>query len=88
MLDRTIDLISPFCAQQNYEGQLDETYGIQSGYTKIPNKVINPTASDGKDPEALLAMRLTNEDDFIFREIRDISLSALGSVTTKKLQDI
>jgi len=50
--------------------------------------VINPTASDGKDPEALLAMRLTNEDDFIFREIRDISLSALGSVTTKKLQDI
>lgn len=45
LLDRTIDLISPFCAQQNYEGQLDETFGINSAYTKIPNKIINPTGT-------------------------------------------
>ena len=33
-------------------------------------------------------MRLTNEHDFIFKEVRDISLSTLGSVTSRKLQDI
>ena len=31
---------------------------------------------------------MTNEEDFIFREVRNISLSALGSVTTRKLQEI
>lgn len=33
-------------------------------------------------------MRLTNSDDFIFKEVRNISLSALGSVTTRKLNEI
>ena len=50
-----------------------------------------PTAAnEGKDieNEPPEEKRLTNEGDFIFKEIRDISLSALGSVTTKKLQDI
>lgn len=90
LLDRTIDLISPFCAQQNYEGQLDEAFGIHSAYTKIPNKIINPieTQNEGKDPEGLQELKLTNESDFIFKEVRNVSLSALGIVTTKKLQDI
>lgn len=30
MLDRSVDLVSPFCVQQNYEGQLDETFGIST----------------------------------------------------------
>ena len=76
--------------QQNYEGQLDETFGIHAGYTKIPNRIINPTqvATEERDPDEEVAMRLTNEQDFIFREVRNISLSALGSVTTRKLQEI
>lgn len=45
LLDRSIDLISPFLIQQNYEGQIDETFGIQSGYTEIENSVIAPTAA-------------------------------------------
>ena len=90
VLDRTIDLISPFCVQQNYEGQLDETFNIKSGYTRIPNRIINPTQTetDGKDPNEETAIRLTNDRDFIFKEVRNMSLSALGSVTTRKLQEI
>ena len=90
MLDRSVDLISPFCVQQNYEGQIDQTFTINSGYTRIANKIINPTqtAAEEKDPEELVQLRLTNESDFIFKEVRDMSLSALGSVTTKKLQEI
>ena len=33
-------------------------------------------------------MRLTNESDFIYKEIRNLSLSQLGSVTSRKLQEI
>lgn len=63
MFDRTIDMISPFCVQQNYEGQIDENFGISSGYARIPMKIINPSAvkSDGTDPDSELVMRLTNE---------------------------
>ena len=90
ILDRTIDMISPFLVQQNYEGQIDETFGINSGYTEIENRIINPTAteSEQRDPEAKLSLRLTNENDFIFKEVRNKSLSALGSVTSRKLQEI
>ena len=35
LLDRSIDPISPFLIQQNYEGQIDETFGIESSYTEI-----------------------------------------------------
>ena len=45
-------------------------------------------ATEERDPDEEVAMRLTNEQDFIFREVRNISLSALGSVTTRKLQEI
>jgi len=87
LLDRSIDLVSPFLIQQNYEGQIDETFGIQSGYTEIENSVIAPTAAqeEQRDPNAKLSLRLTNENDFIFKEIRNLSLSALGSVTSRKL---
>ena len=54
LLDRSIDLISPFLIQQNYEGQIDETFGINSGYTEIENRIINPTATEENklDPDA------------------------------------
>lgn len=28
LIDRSVDPISPFCAQQNYEGMIDDTFGI------------------------------------------------------------
>jgi len=30
MMDRSVDLVSPFCVQQTYEGQIDENFGIQT----------------------------------------------------------
>lgn len=56
LLDRSIDLISPFLIQQNYEGQIDETFGLHSGYTEIQNRIINPSATETeqRDPEAKL----------------------------------
>ena len=90
-MDRSVDLISPFCASQNYEGQLDETFGINTAYLKIANKILNPSSealeASGLSEDALVDLKLTNED-FIFKEVRDISVSALGAVTTRKLNEI
>ena len=63
---------------------------MQSSYTEIQNRIINPSAteSENRDPEAKVSLRLTNESDFIFKEIRNLSLSQLGSVTSRKLQEI
>lgn len=83
-------MISPFLVQQNYEGQIDQIFGIQSGYTGVPNKIINPieTERDNKDPEANFELRLTNESDNIFAEIRDMNFNQLGSRTSLRLQEI
>lgn len=90
LLDRSIDPISPFLIQQNYEGQIDETFGIESSYTEVQNRIINPSAteSENRDPEGKELLRLTNENDHIFKEIRNLTLSQLGSVTSRKLQEI
>ena len=82
-------MISPFCIQQNYEGQLDETFGIESCYVKIENKILNPSQepAEKKNAPDEINLKLNNED-MIFKEVRNISVSALGGVTTRKLNEI
>lgn len=91
LLDRSVDLISPFCVQQNYEGQLDETFGISTAYLKVENKILNQSKDaleNSQMPEdAMVDLRLTNEDR-IYKQVRDISVSALGKITSEKLREI
>ena len=35
MFDRSVDLVTPFCVQQTYEGQLDEYYDIQCNFIQV-----------------------------------------------------
>ena len=57
----------------------------------MKNKILNPTQDaaerSGQPEDADIDMSLNNED-FIFKEVRNISLSALGGVTTRKLNEI
>ena len=57
----------------------------------MKNKIINPTKDameeSGKPADADIDIKLTNED-IIFKEVRNISVSALGGITTKKLIEI
>ena len=50
MLDRTIDLVSPFCQQQTYEGQVDETFGIHTSNVEIGCEILSTSwkAEPGK----------------------------------------
>ena len=50
MIDREIDLVSPFCVNQTYEGQLDEFFRIKTCSITVDTSIIKPDA--GKDPKA------------------------------------
>lgn len=81
MIDRSIDLVSPFCVQQNYEGQLDETFGINTTMLSVDTKILNPKW-EKKQGESDQTEMFLNNDDFLFKEVRGMSLGALGVVTS------
>ena len=49
MIDRAVDLVSPFCIQMNYEGLLDEFFGIETTYVKVPRRIVVPDSEENKD---------------------------------------
>lgn len=91
MFDRDIDLISPFCVNQSYEGLLDEFFGIKTCSMSVQNTVVYPDeeirkqekmADDGKTD-----FILTNED-VLFHEIRNKHFDVAGPHFTKKIKEI
>jgi len=45
MIDRSCDMISPFCMQATYEGLLDDTFGIDCTHITIATDISNPEAN-------------------------------------------
>jgi hypothetical protein len=50
MIDREIDLVTPFCVNQTYEGQVDEFFRIKTCSITVDTTIIKPDAN--KDPKA------------------------------------
>jgi hypothetical protein len=89
-MDREIDLISPFCVNQTYEGQLDEFFRIKTCSISVDTAIIKPDA--GKDPKAppppaTQTLILTNDDD-IFKDVRDKHFNTLDKLFSQKAKDI
>ena len=89
ILDREIDMVSPFCVNQTYEGLLDEFFRIRTCSITVDTTIIKPDANkDPKAPvEAMKTLTLTNEDE-IFREVRDKHFNTLEGVFSKKCREI
>jgi hypothetical protein len=89
MIDRNVDLVSPFCVNQTYEGLLDEVFKIESCSITVDTTIIKPDASkEAKGPiEPTKTLVLTNEDA-IFKEVRNRHFNTLESVFKKKCEDI
>jgi len=39
MMDRSVDLVSPFCYQRTYEGRLDDNFSIDTCVISVANKI-------------------------------------------------
>lgn len=85
VIDRKIDLITPFLCAHSYEGLIDHFYGIDLTRIKVPEKLL------GKEGEALEAYRLYNRDK-IYDEIAHMdvieNLSHLDKARVKIREEV
>uniref|UniRef100_A0A452IP18 Vacuolar protein sorting-associated protein 33A n=1 Tax=Gopherus agassizii TaxID=38772 RepID=A0A452IP18_9SAUR len=90
LLDRNVDLLSPLATQLTYEGLIDEIYGIQNTYVKLPPEKFAPKkqGEGGKDlPTEPKKLQLNSAEE-LYAEIRDKNFNAVGSVLSKKAKII
>ena len=69
LFDRMCDYITPLCSQLTYEGILDDTFGVKSGFVEIGEEVM------GKNVKVLL-----NARDPVYKIIRSMHFSSVPSV--------
>lgn len=86
MLDRTIDLVSPFCQQQTYEGQVDETFGIHTSNVEIGCEILS-TSWKAEPGKPITEKRKFNNEDIIYKQIRSKAYEALGFFFKDKARD-
>ncbi|ETE61095.1 Vacuolar protein sorting-associated protein 33A, partial [Ophiophagus hannah] len=79
LLDRNVDLISPLATQLTYEGLIDEIYGIQNTYVKLPPEKFAPKKQGeaAKElPTEAKKLQLNSAEE-LYAEIRDKNFNAL-----------
>ena len=91
MIDRDVDLVSPFCVSQNYEGLLDEFFGIKTCSLSVDNKIVYPEPHIReqlklKDGD-LHEFELTNEVP-MYSDIRNKHFNNAGPYLREKLHEI
>lgn len=92
LLDRNVDLLTPLASQLTYEGLIDEIYGIQNSYVKLPPEKFAPKkqggGGGGKElPTEAKKLQLNSAEE-LYAEIRDKNFNAVGSVLSKKAKII
>ncbi|XP_007936331.1 vacuolar protein sorting-associated protein 33A [Orycteropus afer afer] len=90
LLDRNVDLLTPLATQLTYEGLIDEIYGIQNSYVKLPPEKFTPKkqGDGGKDlPTEAKKLQLNSAEE-LYAEIRDKNFNAVGSVLSKRAKVI
>ncbi|XP_055462230.1 vacuolar protein sorting-associated protein 33A [Psammomys obesus] len=90
LLDRNVDLLTPLATQLTYEGLIDEIYGIQNSYVKLPPEKFAPKkqGGGGKElPTEAKKLQLNSAEE-LYAEIRDKNFNAVGSVLSKKAKII
>lgn len=81
MFDRDIDVVSPFCVNQNYEGLLDEFFGIKTCTISVENTIVYPEEKVRKElklPEVGRTDFLLTSEDTIFNDIRNKHFNVAG----------
>ena len=94
LIDRKVDLITPFCIQQTYEGMLDEYFGINATNLDAKRSIIKGDDEEEKkaaalgEPPKIETMSLRSDQDLIIDELRDLHFVALESKFSQRVIDI
>uniref|UniRef100_A0A8C7Z331 Vacuolar protein sorting-associated protein 33A n=1 Tax=Oryzias sinensis TaxID=183150 RepID=A0A8C7Z331_9TELE len=90
LLDRNVDLLTPLATQLTYEGLIDEIYGINNGYVKLPPEKFAQMKQGeaSKDlPTEPKKLQLNSAEE-LYAEIRDKNFNAVGAALSKKAKII
>lgn len=77
IIDRRTDLFSLLCSQFTYEARIDDEF-------EINNRRVTFEPSDENQPAHKVTMTLCKATDPLFAEIRDVSVSTIGQLLSKK----
>ena len=77
LFDRSCDYVTPLCSQLTYEGILDDTFGIKSGFVQIGEDIM------GKNVKVLL-----NARDPVYKIIRSMHFSSVPSVLIRVSKEL
>ena len=72
LFDRACDYVTPLCSQLTYEGILDDTFGVKSGFVEIGEEIM------GKNVKVLL-----NSRDPVYKIIRSLHFSSVPSILSR-----
>ncbi|KXN88896.1 Vacuolar protein sorting-associated protein 33A [Leucoagaricus sp. SymC.cos] len=92
ILDRRVDMITPFLTQLTYEGLVDELFGLKNSHVELPTSLLTPpnpqtnAASTSQASAAPITVKkeskkkhhLTTATDPLYAELRDLNFSAVG----------
>ena len=80
IIDRNVDMITPFCSNFIYEGLLDEYFGINFNSIKISSKILE------KEKEELIKIDLSENDKF-YTNIKDYNFSKIRAYLPNRLKE-
>jgi len=87
LIDRQVDLVSPFCFNQTYEGLIDEVFGIEAASVRVSQRIVQPDAETEEEKKGETTLVLSNVD-YVFKDVRDKHFGVLDQNFSKKLQQI
>lgn len=87
VIDRNVDLVTPFVFPLTYEGLIDEVMGIECGSSTLVDKQVTHSANGEKvEKETKTVLRLNNTDS-LYQELRDDNIlkviSAIQEATNR-----
>jgi hypothetical protein len=75
IIDRSVDFLTPLLRQTVYEGVADEMYGVKAGILRVPSaKFDDGSAKEKKNENAYKLIKLNSEKDYIYEQIKGLSL--------------
>ena len=80
ILDRSVDMVTPFCSNFIYEGLIDEYFGINFNSIKISSKILE------KEKEETLKIDLSENDKF-YTNIKDYNFAKIRTFLPNRLKE-
>ena len=85
IMDRSVDILTPFVTQMTYQGIIDESMGIEINRIVIDKQIPLPKEDDRpKDGNQTMNLYLT---DPIFEAIKDLRIGDAGKLLREKLTE-